>query len=97
MFQCSRNRMCNCCVNSDPCSIRQIASMTSARSWIPASSRRVRQLKAALGESIYHPGVLATLAPYNAAFGDRFQRCSPPPHKKSRISPTAWKNSGAAF
>jgi len=38
MFQCSRIRMCNCCVNSDPCSIRQIASMTSARSWIPASS-----------------------------------------------------------
>jgi hypothetical protein len=34
---------------------------------------RVRQLKAALGEAIYHPGVLATLAPYNAAFGDRFQ------------------------
>ncbi len=33
---------------------------------------RVRQLKAQLGESIYHPGVLATLAPYNAAFGDRF-------------------------
>jgi hypothetical protein len=33
---------------------------------------RVRGLKAALGESIYHPGVLATLAPYNAAFGDRF-------------------------
>ena len=34
---------------------------------------RVRQLKSSLGESIYHPGVLATLAPYNAAFGDRFQ------------------------
>jgi hypothetical protein len=34
---------------------------------------RVRELKASLGESIYHPGVLATLAPYNAAFGDRFQ------------------------
>ncbi|MGA7078169.1 MAG: hypothetical protein ACLQEI_23675 [Terriglobales bacterium] len=34
--------------------------------------QRVRQLKAGLGESIYHPGVLATLAPYNAAFGDRF-------------------------
>lgn len=34
--------------------------------------QRVRQLKSALGESIYHPGVLATLAPYNAAFGDRF-------------------------
>jgi hypothetical protein len=33
---------------------------------------RVRQLKAALGEAIYHPGVLATLAPYNVAFGDRF-------------------------
>jgi len=33
---------------------------------------RVRELKAALGESIYHPGVLATLAPYNAAFGERF-------------------------
>ena len=33
---------------------------------------RVRELKAALGESVYHPGVLATLAPYNAAFGDRF-------------------------
>jgi hypothetical protein len=35
--------------------------------------QRVRELKASLGESIYHPGVLATLAPYNAAFGDRFQ------------------------
>ena len=35
--------------------------------------QRVRQLKSSLGESIYHPGVLATLAPYNAAFGDRFQ------------------------
>jgi len=34
--------------------------------------QRVRELKAALGESIYHPGVLATLAPYNVAFGDRF-------------------------
>jgi hypothetical protein len=34
--------------------------------------QRVRKLKTSLGESIYHPGVLATLAPYNAAFGDRF-------------------------
>ena len=34
--------------------------------------QRVRELKASLGESVYHPGVLATLAPYNAAFGDRF-------------------------
>ncbi len=34
---------------------------------------RVRELKASLGESIYHPSVLATLAPYNAAFGDRFR------------------------
>jgi hypothetical protein len=33
---------------------------------------RVRQLKSSLGEAIYHPGVLATLAPYNVAFGDRF-------------------------
>ena len=33
---------------------------------------RVRELKSKLGESIYHPGVLATLAPYNSAFGDRF-------------------------
>ena len=33
---------------------------------------RVRDLKASLGDSFYHPGVLATLAPYNAAFGDRF-------------------------
>jgi hypothetical protein len=33
---------------------------------------RVRELKVALGESIYHPGVLATLASYNSAFGDRF-------------------------
>jgi hypothetical protein len=36
--------------------------------------QRVRELKAALGQSIYHPGVLATLAPYNAAFGDRFHQ-----------------------
>ncbi|MGO8986937.1 MAG: hypothetical protein ACLPHI_01945 [Terriglobales bacterium] len=34
--------------------------------------QRVRQLKTTLGESMYHPGVLATLAPYNSAFGDRF-------------------------
>jgi hypothetical protein len=33
---------------------------------------RVRELKASLGESMYHPGVLATVAPYNAAFGQRF-------------------------
>lgn len=33
----------------------------------------VRELKSSLGESMYHPGVLATLAPYNARFGDRFQ------------------------
>lgn len=34
--------------------------------------QRVRDLKSSLGDSFYHPGVLATLAPYNAAFGDRF-------------------------
>ncbi len=33
---------------------------------------RVRDLKASLGESIYHPSVLATIAPYNATFGDHF-------------------------
>jgi hypothetical protein len=35
---------------------------------------RVRALKASLGDSFYHPGVLATLAPYNAAFGERFDK-----------------------
>ena len=35
---------------------------------------RVRELKASLGDSFYHPGVLATLAPYNAAFGERFDQ-----------------------
>ena len=34
---------------------------------------RVRELKASLGQSMYHPGVLATVAPYNCAFGNRFQ------------------------
>ena len=33
---------------------------------------RIRELKAGLGESMYHPGVLATLATYNVAFGHRF-------------------------
>ena len=33
---------------------------------------RVRDLKQALDASFYHPGVLATIAPYNAAFGRRF-------------------------
>ncbi len=33
---------------------------------------RVRELKASFGQSIYHPGVLATLAPYNSSFGERF-------------------------
>jgi hypothetical protein len=33
---------------------------------------RVRELKASLGPSFYHPGVLATVAPYNARFGARF-------------------------
>ncbi len=34
--------------------------------------QRVRELKAQLGDSFYHPGVMATIAPYNAAFGARF-------------------------
>jgi hypothetical protein len=33
---------------------------------------RVRELKQWLGASFYHPGVLATVAAYNAAFGARF-------------------------
>ena len=33
---------------------------------------RVRELKQALDSSFYHPGVLATIAPYNAAFGRKF-------------------------
>jgi hypothetical protein len=33
---------------------------------------RVRELKHSFGSSFYHPGVLATIAPYNAAFGKRF-------------------------
>jgi hypothetical protein len=33
---------------------------------------RVRELKSSLGDSFYHPGVMATIAPYNAAFGTRF-------------------------
>jgi hypothetical protein len=35
---------------------------------------RVRELKAQLGDSFYHPGVLATIAPYNAAFGAQFDK-----------------------
>jgi hypothetical protein len=33
---------------------------------------RVREMKLSLGDSFYHPGVLATIAPYNVTFGDRF-------------------------
>ena len=33
---------------------------------------RVRELKQAFGRSFYHPGVLATIAPYNDGFGMRF-------------------------
>ena len=33
---------------------------------------RVRDLKQSLESSFYHPGVLATIAPYNAAFGKKF-------------------------
>ena len=33
---------------------------------------RVRELKQSFGRSFYHPGVLATIAPYNVAFGVRF-------------------------
>jgi hypothetical protein len=33
---------------------------------------RVRELKHSFESSFYHPGVLATIAPYNAAFGKKF-------------------------
>ena len=33
---------------------------------------RVRELKQSLDISFYHPGVLATIAPYNAVFGKKF-------------------------
>ena len=33
---------------------------------------RVRELKALMGTSFYHPGALATIAPYNTNFGKRF-------------------------
>ena len=33
---------------------------------------RVRELKRSFDSSFYHPGVLATIAPYNFAFGKRF-------------------------
>jgi hypothetical protein len=33
---------------------------------------RVRELKQAFGRSFYHPGVLATIAAYNVAFGTQF-------------------------
>jgi hypothetical protein len=33
---------------------------------------RVRELKQSFGRSFHHPGVLATIAPYNVAFGIRF-------------------------
>jgi hypothetical protein len=33
---------------------------------------RVRELKQSLDASFYHPGVLATIAPYNSAFGRKF-------------------------
>jgi hypothetical protein len=33
---------------------------------------RVRELKQCLDSSFYHPGVLATISPYNAAFGKKF-------------------------
>jgi hypothetical protein len=33
---------------------------------------QVRELKRSFGAAFYHPGVLATIAPYNAAFGKRF-------------------------
>jgi hypothetical protein len=36
--------------------------------------QRVREIKQALGPSVYHPHALATLAVYNAFFGQRFEQ-----------------------
>jgi len=35
---------------------------------------RVRELKKSFAESFYHPGVLATIAPYNVEFGRKFDQ-----------------------
>ena len=35
---------------------------------------RVRKLKESLDDAFFHPGVLATVAPYNAAFGRKFDQ-----------------------
>jgi hypothetical protein len=35
---------------------------------------RVRELKRSFGASFYHPGVLATIAPYNVVFGRKFDQ-----------------------
>jgi hypothetical protein len=35
---------------------------------------RVRELKSLLDASFYHPGVLATIAPYNTSFGKKFDQ-----------------------
>ncbi|HXY47986.1 MAG TPA: hypothetical protein VEI01_00955 [Terriglobales bacterium] len=51
----------------------QISRYLSFNSLIDAGVlSRVRELKQAFGRSFYHPGVLATIAPYNDAFGVRF-------------------------
>jgi len=36
--------------------------------------QRVRELKGQLGDSFYHPGVMATIAPYNAGFRAHFDK-----------------------
>jgi hypothetical protein len=51
----------------------QISRYSSFNALIDAGVlSRVRELKQAFDRSFYHPGVLATTAPYNHAFGARF-------------------------
>ena len=42
------------------------------RCWNPGSFRRFGRSKQNLDDSFFHPGVLATIAPYNATFGTKF-------------------------
>jgi hypothetical protein len=51
----------------------QIQSFQNFNALIDSSIlSRVRELKQSFGRSFYHPGVLATIAPYNVVFGGRF-------------------------
>jgi len=51
----------------------QIAQYASFNALIDSGIlSRIRELKQSFGRSFYHPGVLATISPYNVAFGIKF-------------------------